>query len=82
MIKKIIFLPPRTTTRTTQKKTPSPTKKLERKKKAEIPEKTKKEQPRKEKQTVKIKSQDYETFFCLSKTFCFTLLHIKINAPR
>merc|ERR1712203_577469 len=51
-----------------------------KKKKAEIPVKNKKEQPRKEKQTVKIKSQDYETFFCLSKTFCFTLLHIKINA--
>merc|ERR1712008_556404 len=64
------------------KKTPSPNKKVRKEKKAEIPEKTKKEQPRKEKQTVKIKSQDYETFFCLSKTFCFTLLHIKINAPR
>jgi len=38
MIKKIIFLPPRTTTTRTPKKTPAP-KKLERKKKAEIPEK-------------------------------------------
>jgi hypothetical protein len=39
MIKKIIFLPPRTTTTTrTQKKNTLP-KKLERKKKAEIPEK-------------------------------------------
>ena len=38
MIKKIIFLPPRTTTTRTQKKNTLP-KKLERKKKAEIPEK-------------------------------------------
>jgi hypothetical protein len=41
MIKKIIFLPPRTTTRTTQKNTLPEKKKLERKKKAEIPEKLK-----------------------------------------
>merc|ERR1712008_607266 len=59
------------------KKNTLPNKKVRKEKKAEIPEKTKKEQPRKEKQTVKIKSQDYETFFCLSKTFCFTLLHKK-----
>merc|ERR1711956_110675 len=64
------------------KKNNLPNKKVRKEKKAEIPEKNEKEQPRKEKQTVKIKSQDYETFFCLSKTFCFTLLHIKINAPR
>lgn len=82
MIKKI--LSPTPNNKNNPKKNTLPQqKKLERKKKAEIPEKeTKKEQPRKEKQTVKIKSQDYETFFCLSKTFCFTLLHIKINAPR
>lgn len=81
MIKKIIFLPPRTTTRTTQKNT-LPNKKVRKEKKKLKFQKNLKEQPRKEKQIVKIKSQDYETFFCLSKTFCFTLLHIKINAPR
>jgi hypothetical protein len=40
MIKKIIFLPPRTTTRTTQKNT-LPEKKVRKEKKAEIPEKLK-----------------------------------------
>lgn len=67
-----------------KKQHPPQQKKLERKKQKKLkfqkkPKKLKKEQPRNEKQTVKDKkSQDYETFFCLStKTFCFTLLHTK-----
>lgn len=61
-----------------KKKHPPPTKKVRKEKKAEIPEKeTKKEQPRKEKQTVKDKITGLWNFFLSLQNILFHTLAYK-----